>query len=191
VFRLFSVGRPIMPDVQIARWIDLPDRGKTEAAIEAIFFAASGTQTFASEAAKMAFRERWLGRFLQYDSGHVFVAIDPRGEIAGYLIGSLDDPARTARFSDIGYFAGFAELTARYPAHLHVNLDATMRGSGIGGQLVEAFVADVRRAQLPGVHVVTGRGLRNVTFYNRLGFMERGSALSNGREVILLGRDIA
>jgi GNAT superfamily N-acetyltransferase len=176
---------------EIKKWLDLPDPSMARTAIEGIFFAASGTQTFASAADKVEFLHRWLGRYFTHDPGLVFVATNPDGQIIGYLVGSLDDPAKAARFADIGFFADFKELTARYPAQLHVNLDASARGSGIGGQLVEAFVGCVRTARLPGVHVVTGRGVRNVGFYERLGFIERGGLATNGRDIVFLGRDLA
>jgi GNAT superfamily N-acetyltransferase len=175
---------------EIVRLASLKDRAGAEAEVERIFFAASGTKAFASEAAREAFRERWLGRYLVHDAGHVFVALDEERRIVGYLVGCLDDPARTARFGDIGFFADFAGLTARYPAHLHVNLDEAARGSGIGGLLVEAFCEQVVAAGLPGVHVVTGKGVRNAGFYERLGFHERGAATFNGHEVVFLGRDL-
>lgn len=163
--------------------------------IERIFFAASGTQTFATEGARSAFRERWLGCYLTHDPQHVFVAWDDAtvgpAAVVGYLVGCLDDPALTARFASIGYFRTFAPLTARYPAHLHVNLDARVRGAGVGGRLVEAFCDDVRAAGLPGVHVVTGQGVRNVRFYERLGFLERGGGTFNGHSVVFLGRDLS
>lgn len=176
---------------QIVCLSSLADRPDAYASIERIFFAASGTKTFASEEARDAFRERWLGRYLVHDAGHVFVALDGARRIVGYLVGCLDDPARTERFGDIGFFAGFAPLTARYPAHLHVNLDEAARGAGIGGLLVEAFCEQVVAAGLPGVHVVTGKGVRNVGFYERLKFFERGSAAFNGHEVVFLGRDLS
>lgn len=174
----------------IVRLASLRDQSAAQAEIERIFFAASGTKAFASEAAREAFRERWLGRYLVHDAGHVFVALDEVQRVVGYLVGSLDDPARTARFGDIGFFADFAELTAHFPAHLHVNLDAAARGAGVGGLVVEAFCAQVRAAGLPGVHVVTGKGVRNVAFYERLKFFERGAATFNGHEVVFLGRDL-
>ena len=172
----------------IVRLTALRDRAGAESAIERIFFAASGTTAFASVEARLAFRERWLGRYLVHDAGQVFVALDGAGQIVGYLVGCLDDPARTARFSDIGYFAEFAELTERYPAHLHVNLDAAARGGGIGSLLVEAFCEQVVAAKLPGVHVVTGAGARNASFYQRLGFLECGAATFSGHKVVFLGR---
>ncbi|MEQ1697940.1 MAG: GNAT family N-acetyltransferase [Hyphomicrobiaceae bacterium] len=175
----------------VVRLASLTERREAEGEVERIFFAASGTKAFACEAAREAFRERWLGRYLTHDAQHVFVALDAARRVVGYLVGSLDDPARTARFGDIGFFADFAPLTARYQAHLHVNLDESARGSGIGGLLVEAFCGDVRAAGLPGVHVVTGKGVRNVAFYERLGFLERGAAVFNGHDIVFLGRDLS
>ena len=177
--------------VHIARWLELPDPVAARGEIERIFFAASGTQTFASDEVRAAFRERWLGRYFDHDPALVYVAVAPDGAITGYLVGSFDDPALAPRFSDIGYFARFAELNARYPAQLHVNLDERARGAGTGGLLVEAFVDEVRRVGLPGVHVVTGQGVRNVTFYERLGFIERGHLTTNGKTVVFLGRDVS
>jgi GNAT superfamily N-acetyltransferase len=176
---------------RIVKWIEQPGSDAARAAVERIFFAASGTQAFSDAAARLVFRDRWLDRYFDHDPGLVFLALDDATTVVGYLVGSLDDPALAPRFADIGYFAAFAPLTARYPAQLHVNLDASSRGGGIGAALVEAFVAEVVRARLPGVHVVTGRGVRNVRFYERSGFLERGSLESNGRAIVFLGRDVA
>lgn len=159
-----------------------------EAGLDAVFFESSNVKTFASDAARARFRERWLGRYLEFDSPWVYVALDPGGEVLGYLAGSLSDPARTARFGDIAYFSDFRDLTARFPAHLHVNLAPQARGEGLGSQLVERFVADAAGAGAPGVHVVTSRGARNVAFYNRNGFVEVGSCGEGAREVVFLGR---
>ncbi|MFX7804522.1 hypothetical protein ABTK17_19850, partial [Acinetobacter baumannii] len=63
------------------------------------------------------------------------------------------------------------------------------RGSGVGSDLVRAFVATVEAARLPGVHVVTGRGARNVGFYNRLGFLERAGVTFRGHPLVFLARD--
>lgn len=168
----------------------VPDALGARAAVERIFFAASGTQSFADDSAKLMFRERWLGRYLTIDADKAWVAVDTSGAIVGYLVGSFDDPGCTARFADIGYFAELAAVTARFPAHLHVNLDAAARGGGIGSRLVEAFCAQAAAAGMPGVHVVTGKGQRNVGFYERLGFGERAVAQSNGCDVVLLGREL-
>jgi len=160
------------------------------AGLDAVFFEASNTKSFANEAARAAFRQRWLGRFLEHDARWAYVALADDGTVAGYLAGSIDDPARTLRFSDLAYFQDFAALTARYPAQLHVNLAPHQRNQGIGRRLIDAFVADLKRTGISGVHVITSRGARNVGFYERNGFRELGSTGEGAREVVFLARDL-
>lgn len=160
--------------------------------IDRIFFEASHTQSFLSDTAREAFRERWLQRYLTHDPEHAFLAIVASGtaeeEVAGYLVGSLDDPAQALRFSDLGYFRQMADLTAVFPAQLHVNVAAPWRGQGVGRALVDAFCAHAARRGVTGAHVFTGRGLRNNAFYEAAGFNEAGSIIWNDREIVMLGR---
>ena len=59
----------------------------------------------------------------------------------------------------------------RYPAHLHVNVQAGFRGAQIGRALMEQFFAQVRAAGLPGVHaVVREDNPAACAFFERLGF---------------------
>jgi GNAT superfamily N-acetyltransferase len=176
---------------RIVRWSACAGADALVPAIEAVFFEASATRAFESTAAREAFFERWLGRYLSHDPALVHLALGHDGAVLGYLAGALDDPALNPRFNDIAYFGTFRHLTCEYPAHLHVNLTAAARGSGVGSALVAAFIADVAAAGLPGVHVVTGRAARNVSFYNRLGFIERGSVrAANGSDLVFLARRI-
>lgn len=180
------------PNVTIARWQDLAsDHARLLPALDAIFFASSATQTFASDEARALFRERWLGRYLMHFPEWAYVALAPDGTPAGYLVGSLADPAETPLFGDLKHFAAWRDLTRRFPAQLHVNLDERWRGQGIGRALIEAFLRDARRAGAPGVHVVTARGLRNVGFYLSAGFKEAGALpQSGGRELLFLAQSL-
>lgn len=181
----------------IRRWPDLGGSDRL-GEVEAIFYEASATRSFASDDEQRAFQERWLGRYLAHDARWFYVALagPPGGTdgalegypVAGYLAGSLDDPAATARFSDIGYFRELAAATARYPAHLHINLAPQFRNRGWGERLIAAFAADARAAGAPGLHVVTGRGVRNVRFYTACGFAEVASVVWRDRELVMLGR---
>jgi GNAT superfamily N-acetyltransferase len=156
--------------------------------VEAIFFEAS-SRTFEQGPEREAFLERWLGRYLGGDE--VFLALAGKDAVAGYLVGALQNPAGQARFDDIGYFkAAFADLCRQYPAHLHINLAPAFRSRGIGARLMEAFAARARAAGAPGMHVVTGSGLRNVRFYQRCGFAERGATTWNGRPIVFLARGL-
>jgi GNAT superfamily N-acetyltransferase len=156
------------------------------ASIDAIFFGASGTQSFATDAERLAFHTRWLGRYLAADAAHCFVAVTDAGVI-GYLVGALDDPAVSGRFADIGYFKEFSHLTPSYPAHLHINLAPEARSQGIGARLIEAFAGHARAAGAPGMHVVTGAAARNVRFYAACGFTEVGR-LETAKPIVFLGR---
>lgn len=159
--------------------------------LDDIFFSASGTKHFDSDAAKAAFRERWLGSYFTVNPEETFIASSQGGRVAGYLVGALDDPARDPRHAALGYFAAFAPWTARYPAHLHVNVAAQDRSAGIGARLIEAFAAHARSKGAPGMHVVTGKGLRNVGFYLRNGFEWVAETPWNGGTVVMLGRKLA
>ena len=174
--------------IQIYRYQDLGTDPALTAGIDHVFFESSTTQEFADDASRAAFRERWLGRYLTHDIAWAYVALAGDTTVAGYLVASLDDPARTARFTDIPYFAHFADLTKQYPAHLHVNLSPAFRNRGLGGELIERFTSDAGKAGAPGVHVVTSRGARNVAFYNRNGFTEAGAHGTGGCDVVFLAR---
>lgn len=164
-----------------------PSRG---AQVDVIFFEASG-RTFAPGAERAAFRERWLGRFLQGGTDVVLLAMEGAETVAGYLVGALEDPAQQPRFADISYFAGdFRDLCRRYPAHLHINLAPAFRNRGVGVQLIEAFAARASDAGAPGVHVVTGTQARNVSFYTRCGFFQAGATAWNGSDIVFLGRNL-
>lgn len=156
--------------------------------ITGIFYATSTTQSFADDAARLAFEERWLGRYLRHDPDLAFIAIEASNQVVGYIVGAVADPAVTPRFSDLDFFRDWRHLTARYPAHLHVNLIEDARGRGIGAQLIEKFCTEARRRGAPGVHVVTTSGMRNVSFYNRVGFEERGRLARPSGDLVFLGR---
>ena len=174
--------------MQIVRLTELRDRPAALAAIDAIYFEASAIKTFADDAARAAFRQRWLGRYIDAWPGLVFLARDADGTVAGYLVGCLVDPARDSRFDDIAYFKAFVEPCALYPAHLHINLAPAYRGHGLGGRLIDAFGAAARDAGAPGMHIVTGKGARNTGFYRQQGFAVIAEMRWNENSVIFMGR---
>jgi ribosomal protein S18 acetylase RimI-like enzyme len=180
--------------VSIRRYLDVPHDAKLGDAIDAIFFEASNTKAFASDAARCAFRERWLGRYLRDNPQFCYLALTDSGAVAGYLVGAIDDPGSNTRFAELGYSAAFREASKRYPAHLHVNLAPAYRGLRMGGWLIDAFVADAHRAGATGVHVVTSATSDNVRFYSRNGFVEvartRLAQAGPNDTLVLLGREI-
>ena len=178
-------------NVTIVPYLALAGREGLDAELDAIFFAASETRDFPSEDARAAFRERWLGRYLTHFPGDALLAVGPDGGVAGYLAGCLEAPAATGLFGDIAYFEAFEALIAAFPAHLHINLAPRYRGKGVGSRLIAAFVLHAEAAGSAGVHVVTGKGMRNVGFYQRNGFMLHGETVLQGKALVLLGRTLA
>ncbi len=183
---------PFPPEtLLIRRWRQVADPDLLVGGIEAIFLATAAPHNIADPATRATFRERWLGRYLEHDPGHVWLALTPAAGVAGYLVGCLDDPARTGRFADIAYFAALADRTPLYPAHLHLNLAAAYRGAGVGTRLLQAFAGDAAQQGAPGMHAITGEGMRNVSFYTRNGFAEVGRTAWNDRTIVMLGRRLA
>jgi GNAT superfamily N-acetyltransferase len=170
----------------IRRYLDVVSTPNVESEIDVIFFESSNTKSFESAAQRAAFRERWLGRYLKHDPGFAYLAF-AGGDIVGYLVGAVDDPALASRFADIDYFAALKDVTSVFPAHLHVNVAPTFRNRGIGGQLIERFAGDAKAARAPGVHVVTSADATNVGFYNRNGFLEIARTGKSG-QLVVLGR---
>lgn len=181
-----NLGAGGVPPI-IVRLVEVPGSADLSAALDEIFFSSSATKSFASDADRRAFRERWLGRYVRDDPDWFYVVLSG-GRIVGYLAGAIDDPAATGRFSDIGYFFDIAEETARYPAHLHVNIAKGYRSGGLGSRLIERFVSDLRQAGVRGVHLVTGRDSRNVPFYLKNGFEPVKIVAFGESESVMLGR---
>ena len=176
--------------VSICRLPELPDWRRLQPGIDAIFFAASATQSFASPAVRQAFHRRWLGRYLDHFPDCTFLARDGQGAVLGYITGALTDPAHDPLFADIGYFRQFCALTARFPAHLHINLSAEARNLGIGAQLIEAFCEHARKNGARGVHAVTSERSRNRSFYARMGFACEATLIWGGHPIVFLARPL-
>lgn len=179
---------PARHDAAIRRLTELDRWRQRVGELDPVFFEASLTKTFPDEAARAAFRERWLGRFLKHWPELSHVAIGTDGAIIGYIVGCHADPARDPHFEDIGFYRALADRTPAYPAHLHINLAAPARSKGIGSSLIEAFVNDARAAGLPGVHLVTGRDSRNRSFYARNGFAPIAELTWSDTPIVMLGR---
>lgn len=56
-------------------------------------------------------------------------------------------------------------LASRYPAHLHINIDKSIRGKGIGNLLIQRFEKELISKNISGVHLYCGKG--PVEFYKK------------------------
>ncbi len=158
--------------------------------VEEIFFLSAAPRQFDDAASKQAFLDRWTGYYRDREPQRIYLAVRPDGRVAGYLTGCIDSCAADRLYRDIPHYSLFEDLFAAYPAHLHVNVHPRWRSRGFGARLVTAFVADCGAAGVAGVHVVTATGLRNVPFYQALGFAEAVPRPWRGRELLFLGKTL-
>lgn len=157
--------------------------------IDRIFFDSSLRRAFDSDGDRTAFRDLWMGQYLRKFPDLFFVArFDTRA--VGYLAGYFPSPDRPMNFSGQHHMSIFEDLLERYPAHLHINLAEEARSRGIGIRLIDAFVAQCCAASLTGVHIVTGKGSRNNTFYRRAGFVDEVPRSSAGTDLLFMGRPL-
>lgn len=170
-----------MDDIVLQVWGSAVLHRCAQADVDDIFFESSATKSFEYRAAQDVFHERWLGRYQKHFPGNFYVAVsgsdairdgaDCNGRVVGYLAGCLADPIACGLFDDIAYFKRFAAHLQTYPAHLHINVAHDYRSRGLGARLIARFFEDVRAAGLDGAHVVTGARSRNISFYERCGFL--------------------
>lgn len=61
-----------------------------------------------------------------------------------------------------------ARLKREYPAHLHTNVEADLRGQGAGKRLIDAYRHDLGVRGIPGIHLFCGDD--PIPFYRKCGF---------------------
>ncbi len=79
-------------------------------------------------------------------------------------------------------------LPRSHPAHLHMNVDADYRRSGVGTHLLQRYCDDLRRAGIPAVHLFCGAA--PVPFYRRNGFRELAAVAVRGHPVHAMALDL-
>lgn len=65
----------------------------------------------------------------------------------------------------------------RWPAHLHINVNAGFRGQGLGSLLIEQWLDRLREEEVPGCHIETqteGPHTNAMTFFEQHGFESHG-----------------
>lgn len=68
-----------------------------------------------------------------------------------------------------------AKSLSGFPAHLHINLRPGMQGQGIGRQLMNQFLAQLRLANIPGVHLSAREdNIAAIAFFEKNGFTRLG-----------------
>lgn len=67
------------------------------------------------------------------------------------------------------------DIVREYPAHLHIDLQARARGTGLGRVLIDRLLTELRERQVDGAHLEVDTANANaIGFYEHLGFREVG-----------------
>jgi len=77
------------------------------------------------------------------------------------------------------------ELSAHYPAHLHMNVEPTHQKTGAGTALFQRYATDIEQAGISGIHVYCAAA--PLPFYLRLNFKELGCERFLDAYIYLLG----
>jgi ribosomal protein S18 acetylase RimI-like enzyme len=148
--------------------------------------------------AREVFLDAFASFYTDCMSNYLWIA-EEDGALLGYLMGCPDTfdynewfganvkrvawRAATLRYrgvftrKSIGYIWRYAHVRipyvdlAPYPAHLHINTRADLRGRGIGTALMNTYLAQLRNENIPGVHLETSsENTIAVPWYEKLGF---------------------
>ncbi len=164
----------------------------------------------------MALGHIFVGPYLKLEPQLAFVLEDAQG-VCGYVLGALDskrfydaycnqwlpdirrrhpeptgDPAcwtRTQKiYSDYYHPEIFIpEPCSQYPSHLHLDLLPRARGRGLGREMMNLLLAELKARGSAGVHLGMGAAnTRAERFYKKLGFHE----LARVDDVLYLGKGL-
>lgn len=178
------------PPLRIHAYGDIAAPEPLRRQVEAILLVSANPRRVAAEPSQAAFLDRWLTPYLADYPEQLLLALDEEqeGRVLGVLTGCPDSLGAEV-FRDLHpYYRLFADLHSDYPAHFHINCHPDHRSRGVGSRLVRHFVTLCRGAGLPGVHLVTAPGVRNVGFYRRNGFSDAVERGESGRSYLFLGQ---
>lgn len=156
--------------------------------IESIFFEASSLKEFSSPERKSAFFKRWCGDYAERFPQTFYLMLEGE-KLLGYLSGCLD--SKTAgSFLEVPGYCVFNDLFDEFPAHLHINFHQDCRGRGLGSHLMQAYIEELDKKGIRGVHLVTSPGAQNITFYSRLGFNHQVVRSFKEMQLLFMGRPL-
>jgi ribosomal protein S18 acetylase RimI-like enzyme len=172
----------------ITRLSELRQTPEQFAQIEAIFFETSTRKTFIDPQERAEFQYKYLDIYLKHPEW-VFLAVSPDEKIVGYLI--VASSTTEEHFSLLASLENFRKpIESLYPAHLHINLTAQARGLNVGSKLLASMEEKLKEAGIAGVHLVTVKTARNVSFYQKNLYELVSETQVNGVTLWMLGKQL-
>ncbi len=150
-----------------------------------IFFETSSRTIFVSKEDRAKFQHRYFDVYLE--SPDFFYLARTEDAVLGYLAGAPLTLSQHYAFHP--YLERFrSEIEECFPAHLHINLTGSARGTGTGSKLIERFENDLMLRGSRGLHIVTSIDARNVSFYERNGLIKASVTEWNQKNLFLMGK---
>jgi len=152
-----------------------------------IFIDSSNRKTFEGMDDKRKFFECWVAPYIEKLSKHLWLALDEKQNILGYLTGCPDtiEAMKFLKYPGINLFNDFFKT---YPAHLHINCRSDARGLGIGGKLLNTFFNQLITLNIKGGHIVTSSTAPNIYFYQKMGMVITSERELMGERVVLMAK---
>lgn len=154
-----------------------------------IFFSASEKKQFKNQSERQSFFKRWTDYYFQHEPHNFLIAFDHLGtSVLGYLSLSTNI-AQAERLLPLSLesFLVFKHHFTQFPAHLHINITPSARGTGVGTHLLKAGKHKACQQSARGIHVVTSPEARNRNFYLRNGFTFEEEQSWNGYPLLFMG----
>ncbi|MBY0516256.1 MAG: GNAT family N-acetyltransferase [Bacteriovoracaceae bacterium] len=148
--------------------------------VQEIFWETSTRDQFNSIDERFAFQNFYLNSYFS----KICLVAESSNQILGYILGSTESS------SDELHLKIFEDCYEQFPAHLHINCHESARGLGVGSRLVSALEERLRSLGVKGLHLITASGARNVSFYEKNGFVQRVERIFNGKSLLLLGKTL-
>ena len=156
-------------------------------AFKEIFFTTSSRQKFADHRAKENFFNQWTQYYFRHCPEQIYLAHD-HDRLCAYLTGcNNSEAARTFYKSLNPCYDLFQDLFEDYPCHLHINAYPNCSGKGIGSSLIRHYIADLKKQNLAGLHIITSPTARNVGFYKQNGFDFQLERFCNKTPLLFMG----
>ena len=178
-----------MSDILITKpqWSELSQSQQQD--LEDIFWSTTSAQEFPTDIARTRFMERFVGKYtLPSEDNFLFCAFK-NDAVVGYCVGTADTSSFFGKNVPLTEQL-FSEHWRRFPAHLHINLNSDVRGSGTGSRLLGAVKQHLIESQVFGLYIITHQDHRNISFYERNDFSVRYRAELNEHPLLFMGCDL-
>lgn len=140
--------------------------------------------------------------YIEQEPEHCFVAVNDADEAVGYVLCAVDFPVWEKKFTEIylkkaknpvtkyvgkGTIDTLRAFAAKYPAHLHIDIDAEYQRQGLGTKLIDALREHLAEQGVQGLMFCVGSDNENGRkFYQKYGF----SVLERQEKEIVMGMQL-